>query len=173
MPIRWSQRFSIIHVVISVLCSHSNTVSSVPVSDTLEVSVDSDSSSVTPEQPPYKLMLTGDQPSPSQQSLPWQQLLILPPPQVMIVERMHSGARRFVTLDFEQPVLLTDVLIPASHDLISLCVDVWLNSEDTDVTRLVISSDIQTRNLVLTDLQPPPLCRYLKVCNKNVYFTTH
>lgn len=81
----------------------------------------------------------------------------------MIVERMHSGARRFVTLDFGQPVLLTDVLIPACHDLISLCVDVWLRGEDTDATRLVISSDIQTRNLVLTDLQPSPLCRYLKV----------
>lgn len=96
-------------------------------------------------------------------TLPWQQLLVAPPQQVIIVERMHSGARRFVTLDFGQPVLLTDIMIPASHDLVSISIDLWLKNEEADGLRLVVSSDIGSRDLILSDLQPPPLCRYMKV----------
>lgn len=40
---------------------------------------------------------------------PWQQLLSLPPQQMLVIERMHSGARRFVVLDFGAPILLTGV----------------------------------------------------------------
>lgn len=101
--------------------------------------------------------------SSNSQSVPWQQLLIAPTQQVIVVERMHSGARRHVTLDFGQPVLLTDVLIPYCHDLVFLNIDLWLKGEDVDGIRLVVASDIGSRNLVLNDLQPPPLCRYLKV----------
>nr|XP_022908652.1 baculoviral IAP repeat-containing protein 6 isoform X2 [Onthophagus taurus] len=96
-------------------------------------------------------------------SLPLQQLLVPPPAQVIVVERMHSGARRFVVLDFGQPTLLTDVMIPAYHDLVSISIDLWLKNEETDVLRLVVSSDIGSRDLVLTDLQPPPLFRYMKI----------
>lgn len=92
-----------------------------------------------------------------------QQLLVSPPQQVMVVERMQSGARRFVTLDFGVPVLLTDVIIPACHDLVSLSLDLWLKSEETDAVRLVLVQDIGTKTLVLNDLQPPPICRYIKV----------
>lgn len=98
-------------------------------------------------------------------SVPWQQLLMPPTQQVIVVERMHSGARRHVTLDFGQPVLLTDVLIPLCQDLVFLNIDLWLKGEDIDGIRLVVVSDIGSRNLVLNDLQPPPLCRYLKVSN--------
>lgn len=42
--------------------------------------------------------------------MPWHKLLTLPPKQMIVVDRMHSGARRFVTLDFGQPVMLTDVV---------------------------------------------------------------
>ncbi len=51
-----------------------------------------------------------------------QPLLQPPPPQVLVIERMHSGARRFVVLDFGKPVLLTDVIIPACGDLASLSI---------------------------------------------------
>ncbi|KAK4884383.1 hypothetical protein RN001_000654 [Aquatica leii] len=132
------------------------------ISDTLEISVDSDSSSMNSE-PQNKSAFAADQILSPNQSLPWQQLLVYPPQQVIVVERMHSGARRFVTLDFGQPVLLTDVLIPACHDLVSISLDLWIKGEDVDATRLVIASDIGTRNLVLNDLQPSPLCRYLKI----------
>ncbi|CAH0552135.1 unnamed protein product [Brassicogethes aeneus] len=96
-------------------------------------------------------------------SLPWQRLLTPPAQQVMVVERMHSGARRHVTLDFGRPVLLTDVVIPSCADLVSVSVDIWMLGEEVDETRLAIASDIGTRNLLLNDLQPPPLCRYMKI----------
>lgn len=86
------------------------------------------------------------------------------------MERMHSGARRHVTLDFGQPVLLTDVLVPSCLDLVSLSIDLWLRGEDVDGLRLVVASDIRSKNLVLCDLQPPPLCRYMKVSERFVVF---
>jgi baculoviral IAP repeat-containing protein 6 len=43
--------------------------------------------------------------------LPWHKLLSAPTKhQMIVVDRMHSGARRQVTLDFGYPVLLTDVV---------------------------------------------------------------
>lgn len=43
--------------------------------------------------------------------LPWHKLLSAPMKhQMIVVDRMHSGARRQVTLDFGYPVLLTDVV---------------------------------------------------------------
>lgn len=92
-----------------------------------------------------------------------QQLLVAPPQQVMVVERMQSGARRFVTLDFGAPVLLTDVIIPSCHDLVSLSLDLWLKGEEVDIERLVLSTDIGNKTLVLNDLQPPPICRFVKI----------
>ncbi|KAJ8958619.1 hypothetical protein NQ318_016341 [Aromia moschata] len=94
--------------------------------------------------------------------LPWQQLLVVPPKQVIVVERMHSAARRHITLDFGKPVLLTDILIPSCSDLVTVSIDIWLK-EDVDEKRLVVATDIGTKNLLLTDLQPPPLCRYMKI----------
>ena len=74
-----------------------------------------------------------------------------------------SGARRFVVLDFGKSVLLTDVVIPGCGDLQSLSVDIWTLGEDVDGHRLVVANDIGMRSLILNDLSPPPLCRYLKV----------
>ncbi|XP_046401534.1 baculoviral IAP repeat-containing protein 6 [Ischnura elegans] len=95
---------------------------------------------------------------------PWRRLLALPPPQqVLVIERMHSGARRFAVLDFGGPTLLTDLIIPACSDLVSLSVDFWTLGEEVDGQRLVVASDIGTRSLVMNDLQPPPICRFLKI----------
>lgn len=60
-----------------------------------------------------------------------------------------------------------DVVIPACGDLVSLSIDIWMTGEDMDGERLVVASDIGLRPLILADLQPPPLCRYLKVCVEN------
>jgi baculoviral IAP repeat-containing protein 6 len=76
---------------------------------------------------------------------------------------MHSGARRFVVLDFGASVALTDLFIPACADLVSLSIDLWSIAEETDGQRLVVAADIGTKSLVMSDLQPPPICRYLKV----------
>lgn len=133
----------------------------VSVSDTLEMAIETDKkvNAASVSQQSKSFWCTDD----TMQSVPWQQLLTTPPQQVIVVERMHSGARRYVTLDFGQPVLLTDVLIPFCHDLVFLNIDLWLKGEDVDGMRLVVASDIGSRNLVLSDLQPPPLCRYMKV----------
>ena len=66
-------------------------------------------------------------------------------------------------LDFGKPVLLTDVVVPGCGDLQSLSIDIWSQGEDVDGQRLVVAGDIGIRSLVLSDLCPPPLCRYLKV----------
>uniref|UniRef100_UPI00358FA005 baculoviral IAP repeat-containing protein 6 n=1 Tax=Myxine glutinosa TaxID=7769 RepID=UPI00358FA005 len=91
--------------------------------------------------------------------------LLLQPPahQSMVIERMHAGARRFVTLDFGRLVLLTDVLIPACPDLSSLAVDIWARGEEVDGCRLVMAPDIGTHALILHDLLPPPICRFVKI----------
>ncbi|XP_058811824.1 baculoviral IAP repeat-containing protein 6 isoform X3 [Topomyia yanbarensis] len=95
--------------------------------------------------------------------LPWHKLLSTPPKQTIVVDRMHSGAMRYITLDFGAPIMLTDLIIPASSDLASLFIDIWCFEEEADSVRLVVSQDIGSRTLVLSDLQPPPICRYLKI----------
>ena len=68
-----------------------------------------------------------------------------------------------MVLDFGRPILLTDVIIPACSDLASLSVDIWMTGEEIDGQRLVVTTDIGIRSLVMNDLMPAPLCRYLKV----------
>jgi baculoviral IAP repeat-containing protein 6 len=83
------------------------------------------------------------------------------------MERLHSGGRKFVVLDFGAPILLTDVYIPACPDWVSITVDVWnrleRNQNDTDLVRLAVSSDINRRSIFLHDLQPPLVCRFLRL----------
>lgn len=74
------------------------------------------------------------------------------------------GARRFVILDFGKPIVLTDVIIPACADLASLSIDVWVQGEEIDGQRLTVASDIGLRSLVMNDIMPATVCRYLKVC---------
>lgn len=95
--------------------------------------------------------------------LPWHKLLSVPSKQMIVVDRMHSGARRQVTLDFGYHVLLTDIIIPACNDLASLTIDTWCFEEDNDCVRLAISQDIGVKALILSDLQPPPVCRFLRI----------
>ncbi|XP_061767077.1 baculoviral IAP repeat-containing protein 6 isoform X1 [Nerophis ophidion] len=96
-----------------------------------------------------------------------------PPHQSIIIERMHSGARRFVTLDFGRPVLLTDALIPTCSDLASLSIDIWTLDEEVDGRRLVVATDISTHSLILHDLLPPPTCRFMKITVIGRYGSTN
>lgn len=95
--------------------------------------------------------------------LPWHKLLSVPTKQMIVVDRMHSGARRQVTLDFGYPVLITDIIIPACNDLASLTIDTWCFDEESDCVRLAVSQDIGAKALILSDLQPPPVCRFLRM----------
>lgn len=84
-------------------------------------------------------------------------------PQVLVIERLHSGARHHVLLDFGCLVQLTDIIIPQCADLTSLSVDVWTDSEEVDAQRIAVVSDIGQSDCVLKDILPPPICRYAKV----------
>ncbi|XP_072930156.1 dual E2 ubiquitin-conjugating enzyme/E3 ubiquitin-protein ligase BIRC6 isoform X2 [Epargyreus clarus] len=95
--------------------------------------------------------------------IPWAGLVTRPPQHTLLVERMHSGARRYIVLDLGHTVRLTDVIIPSCSDLVTLCIDIWTVGEETDCAKLAFATDIATKHLVLTDIQPPPLCRYMKI----------
>ncbi|KAI5632912.1 inhibitor of apoptosis domain-containing protein [Phthorimaea operculella] len=94
--------------------------------------------------------------------IPWAGLVTRPPQHTLVVERMHSGARRYIVLDFGHTVRLTDVIIPSCSDLVTLCIDIWVQGEETDCTKLAFATDIAHKHLVLTDIQPAPLW-YIKV----------
>ncbi|VDM47463.1 unnamed protein product [Toxocara canis] len=84
--------------------------------------------------------------------------LLKPPPiQVLSIERMAAGARKFVVLDFGVLVLLTDVLIPSCAELFSLLVDVWLLGESVDGQRLISSAQIANKGVALQDITPAML----------------
>ncbi|XP_046689173.1 baculoviral IAP repeat-containing protein 6-like, partial [Homalodisca vitripennis] len=95
--------------------------------------------------------------------VPWQQLVMTPPQHMLVIERMHSGARRFVVLDLGYPVLLTDLFVPACPDLLSLSIDLWTVSEEQDAQRLVVAPDITTKTLIMNDIHPPPVVRFIKI----------
>ncbi|XP_068618996.1 baculoviral IAP repeat-containing protein 6 isoform X2 [Battus philenor] len=96
-------------------------------------------------------------------NIPWAALVSRPPQHTLVVERMHSGARRFIVLDFGHTFRLTDVIIPSCSDLVTLGIDLWVASEETDCVKLAFATDIASKHLILTDIQPPPLCRFLKI----------
>lgn len=87
----------------------------------------------------------------------------LPQPQMLVIDRLHAGARHHVVLDFGCVVQLTDVLIPQCSDIMSLSIDLWSQWDDPDVQRIAVVSDINLCAFVLKDLLPPPVCRYVKV----------
>ncbi|XP_065205960.1 baculoviral IAP repeat-containing protein 6-like isoform X3 [Planococcus citri] len=111
----------------------------------------------------YSDVSSGDLFQYTDNSFPWQQLLIPPPQQTIIIDRMHSGAKRFVVLDFGFPICLTDMLVPPCSELLSLSIDIWTQSEEADGRRLIVASDIGSKMLIMSDIQPPPICRYLKI----------
>ena len=109
-------------------------------------------------------------------------------PQVLALraERMHIGAKNQVVLDMGRLVLLTDIHQPVCADLLSIAIDVsptipssqgvgepaWdaspqqastSNSSPSLWQRLVFSYDIAEKPLFLADLQPPVLCRYVRL----------
>ena len=45
----------------------------------------------------------------------------------------------------------------------SLTIDIWSFEEENDSVRLAVSQDIGVKSLILSDLQPPPVCRFLKI----------
>ncbi len=44
-----------------------------------------------------------------------------------------------------------------------MSIDVWTESEEADCRTLVNARDVAKNMIVLSDLQPPVVCRYLRV----------
>ena len=73
-------------------------------------------------------------------------------------------------LDFGFPVALTDIMIPVCAELASLSIDMWTHKEQKDSKRLCVSTVISENPVLLNDLQPAAVCRYVKlivVANSN------
>jgi baculoviral IAP repeat-containing protein 6 len=85
------------------------------------------------------------------------------PLQCLIVERMEPVSRHFVVIDFTFPVAITDIIIPACAELSSLSIDYWLVKEQKDSKRLCVSTTISQSPILLNDLQPSIICRYIKL----------
>jgi baculoviral IAP repeat-containing protein 6 len=85
------------------------------------------------------------------------------PMQYLNVERMEPISRHFVIIDFGFPVSLTDIMIPSCNELASISIDLWTHKEQKDSRRLCVSTDISQRAILLNDMQPPAVCRYLKL----------
>ena len=85
------------------------------------------------------------------------------PLQHLTVERLEPVSRHFVVIDFGFPVAITDIMIPACAELSSLSFDYWTYKEQKDSKRLCVSTSLNTNAVLLNDLQPPIVCRYLKL----------
>ena len=59
--------------------------------------------------------------------------------------------------------MLTDVYLGPCSDLASITLDCWIKGEAIDSLRVTTSLDVASEPLVLTDIQPPLFCRYLKI----------
>lgn len=63
----------------------------------------------------------------------------------------------------DKTYILFSQIIPACEALLSLTMDMWCVAEDADNVRLLHVTDIDTKSVVLSDLQPPPVCRFIKI----------
>lgn len=90
--------------------------------------------------------------------------LTLPPAQLLLVDGMHSGARRYITLDAGRSIMLTDIVIPTlPSNVASLAIDVWDENEESNSQRILFSTDVSQRPVHLSCLSPPPICRFIKL----------
>jgi len=89
---------------------------------------------------------------------------ITPETMLLVVERMHAAAQHFAVIDFQRPVVLTDVLIPPCESLSSLSVYAWKEHQtENEAVHVVTYNEISEKILILTDIIPSIKCRYLKI----------
>ena len=84
----------------------------------------------------------------------------------VVFDRSSASSRRFVDIDFGRPILLTGFIIPANVDVLSVAVDVWLNQDDDKnhkARRLCTHTRLRQEPFVMINIQPPPLCRFVRL----------
>jgi hypothetical protein len=81
---------------------------------------------------------------------------------LMEMENCTSGQLVLIVLDFSHPFLLTDLIVPANEAFSAVSIDGWLD-EKQGLTRFAYSTEIENRSLVLNDLTPSSLIRYVRL----------
>ena len=90
--------------------------------------------------------------------------LLQQPKQFMLtVDSVQSGAVYYATFAMEYAVELTDFFIPPCEYMSSVAVDVWDEGDADNPTRLGSTNDFSTKAFVLSNISPPPLCKFVKV----------
>ena len=88
---------------------------------------------------------------------------------MMIVEKMHVASIHYAVLEFEETVLLTDIIFPPCKPLASVSISTWEIGESPEDGKIIAYSDeISKKALVMSSIVKPLTVKYLKV--KNYYF---
>ena len=82
---------------------------------------------------------------------------------MMTVDSVQSGAVYYATLEMEHEVELSDFFIPHCEYMSSVAVDVWREGEKDYPIRLGSINDFCTKAFVLSNISPPPACKFIKV----------
>lgn len=90
-------------------------------------------------------------------------LLQQPKQFMMTVDSVQSGAVYYATLELEHDVELSDFFIPPCEYMNSVAVDVWREGEKDSPIRLGSTNDFSTKAFVLSNISPPPVCKFIKV----------
>ena len=85
-------------------------------------------------------------------------------PHTFLFDHISSGERHTIVLDLGHDVSLTDLIIFPCAQLSSVAVHVWSSGGSERLSkRLAVCTDIAQRSLVLNDLCPKLMCRFVKV----------
>ena len=82
---------------------------------------------------------------------------------MLTVDSVQSGAVYFATFELEHDVELSDFFIPPCEYMSSVAVDVWQKEDSDNPTRLGSTNDFSTKAFVLSNISPPPVCKFIKV----------
>ena len=82
----------------------------------------------------------------------------------MIVEKMHVASIHYAVLEFEETVLLTDIIFPPCKPLASVSISIWKSGESPEDGKVIAYSDeISKKALVQSSIVKPLTAKYLKV----------
>ena len=77
---------------------------------------------------------------------------------------MHVASIHYAVLEFEETVLLTDIIFPPCKPLASVSISTWENGESPEDGRIIAhSEEISKKALVLSGIVKPLTAKYLKV----------
>lgn len=87
----------------------------------------------------------------------------------MVIDKMHVCSVHYVVLDFQTPVLLTDLIFPPLKALGSITISVWESGQNPEEAQIITHSDrIGNKALVFSNMVTPIQFQYMKV--KNFFF---